>query len=157
VLKNHELSRTILNDTKKSPNYLTLGQAAKETGKSKSTIFNAIKSGALSYVEKTTAGYKLDSDEVFLLFPPNDSTMQVGERSETFGERLENDYLKRENDLLRQQIDDLRKRLDDESGERRKLTMLLTHQPTTNNTEPEPVTQEVPKSMLWEKLFGRGQ
>lgn len=146
-----------MNDTKKHTNYLTLGQAAKETGKSKSTIFNAIKSGALSYIEKTTAGYKLDPDEVFLLFPPNDSVVQADERSETFVERLENDYLKRENDLLRQQIDDLRRRLDDESGERRKLTMLLTHQPTTNNTEPERVTQEEPKSILWEKLFGRGR
>ena len=44
------------------------------------------------------------------------------------------------------EVDDLRRRLDDEAAERRKLTLLLTHQP-----EPErPV-----KSLLYEKLFGR--
>jgi len=133
-------------DSDKKTKYLTLGQAAKETGRSKSTIFKAIQTGKLSYIEKTSAGYKLDRDEVFLLFPANDSSVSIGERSRTINENTENDFLKRENDLLRQQIDDLRRRLDDEAAERRKLTLLLTHQP-----EPErPV-----KSRLYEKLFGR--
>jgi hypothetical protein len=61
---------------------------AKATGKSKSTIFNAIKIKASCYFEKITAGYKLLSDEVFLLFLPNDLIMHTGERSETFAERL---------------------------------------------------------------------
>lgn len=135
-----------MTDSDKKTKYLTLGQAAKETGRSKSTIFKAIQTGKLSYIEKTSAGYKLDRDEVFLLFPANDSSVSIGERSRTINENTENDFLKRENDLLRQQIDDLRRRLDDEAAERRKLTLLLTHQP-----EPErPV-----KSRLYEKLFGR--
>ena len=139
--------RTIVTDSDKKTKYLTLGQAAKETGKSKSTIFKAIQNGNLSYIEKTTAGYKLDRDEVFLLFPANDSSVSIGERSRTFNENTENDFLKRENDLLRQQIDDLRRRLDDEAAERRKLTLLLTHQ------APEQVTPT--RSRLYEKLFGR--
>ena len=128
--------RTIVNDSDKKTKYLTLGQASKETGKSKSTIFKAIQKGTLSYIEKTTAGYKLDREEVFLLFPANDYSVATGERSRTIVKNdtndlkeQENDFLKRENDLLRQQIDDLRRRLDDEAQERRKLTMLLTHQP----------------------------
>jgi hypothetical protein len=136
-------------DSDKKIKYMTLGQAAKETGKSKSTIFKAIQNGKLSYIEKTTAGYKLDRDEVFLLFPANDSSVSIGEHSRTINENTENDFLKRENDLLRQQIDDLRRRLDDESSERRKLTLLLTHQ-------PEPLKAEQPaRSRLYEKLFGR--
>ena len=61
-----------MTDSDKKTKYLTLGQAAKETGRSKSTIFKAIKNGTLSYIEKTSAGYKLDRDEVFLLFHAND-------------------------------------------------------------------------------------
>ena len=141
--------RTIVTDSYKKTKYLTLGQAAKETGRSKSTIFKAIQNGTLSYIEKTSAGYKLDRDEVFLLFPANDSSVSIGERSRTINENTENDFLKRENDLLRQQIDDLRRRLDDEAAERRKLTLLLTHQPEPPKAEPPA------RSLLYEKLFGR--
>jgi hypothetical protein len=133
--------------------YLTLGQAAKITGRSKATIFKAIESGRLSYLEKTTRGYKLDSKEVFLVFPPNDSDIVQGERSQTFNERtIENNFLKRENELLREQVNDLRQRLDKESEERRMTAkMLLTHQP--QQARPEPRQQET--SLLWRKLFGR--
>jgi hypothetical protein len=62
------LLRTIVTDSDKKTKYLTLGQAAKETGRSKSTIFKAIQNGTLSYMEKTSAGYKLDRDEVFYCF-----------------------------------------------------------------------------------------
>ena len=136
-----------MTDSDKKTKYLTLGQAAKETGRSKSTIFKAIQNGTLSYIEKTSAGYKLDRDEVFLLFHANDSSVSIGEHSRTINENTENDFLKRENDLLRQQIDDLRRRLDDEAAERRKLTLLLTHQ------APEQVTPT--RSRLYDKLFGR--
>jgi regulator of replication initiation timing len=135
-------------DSDKKTKYLTLGQAAKETGRSKSTIFKAIQNGTLSYIEKTSAGYKLDRDEVFLLFPANDLSVSIGEHSRTTNENTENDFLKRENDLLRQQIDDLRRRLDDEAAERRKLTLLLTHQ-------TEPKAEQPTRSRLYEKLFGR--
>jgi hypothetical protein len=144
----------------KNINYITLGQAAKETGRSKSTIFKAIKNGTLSYVEKTSSGYKLNPEEVFIVFPENDLDRSQSERSRTFAvsteHSQENDYLRRENELLRQQIEherdyiqDLRRRLDEEAAERRNLMRLLTHQP---EQKPAP---EQPKSLLWQKLFGR--
>jgi hypothetical protein len=59
-------------------------------------------------------------------------------------------------------IDDLRRRLDKseavrekDAEELRRLTMMLTHQPTElpeKKTEPDP---EQPKSLLWQRLFGR--
>jgi len=55
-------------DTVEHPTYFTLGQAAKETGKSKSTISNAIKTGRLSCMEKTKEGYKIDPSELFRVF-----------------------------------------------------------------------------------------
>jgi len=141
-----------VNDSDKKTNYLTLGQAAKETGKSKSTIFKAIQNGTLSYIEKTSAGYKLDRNEVFLLFHTNDSSVSIGARSRTFTEndendslRQENDYLKRENDLLKQNIDDLRQQIAEEVPERKQLMRLLTHQ----------LEQEKPTGSLYNKLFGK--
>lgn len=132
----------------KDINYLTLGQAAKATGRSKSTIFKAIKNGTLSFVEKTTAGYKLNPEEVFMVFPANDSDSSQGERSRTFDvatqkHSTENEYLRRENELLREQLEREREQSD---YWRLQATALLTHQP------PEP---EQPKSLLWQKLFGR--
>lgn len=48
---------------------LTLGQAAKECGKSKATISKAIKSGKLSVSAQTSAGYEIDPAELFRVFP----------------------------------------------------------------------------------------
>jgi len=49
--------------------YLTLSEAAKQTGRSKETLSRAIKEGRLSVVEKTERGFKLDPAEVFRVFP----------------------------------------------------------------------------------------
>jgi len=49
---------------------------------------------------------------------------------------------------MQETIDDLRRRLDDEAAERRKLTLLLTHQTETKAEQPT-------RSLLFEKLFGR--
>lgn len=49
----------------------TLGTAATETGKSKSTILRAIRDGRLSYREKNSAGYQIDPAELFRVFPRN--------------------------------------------------------------------------------------
>ena len=47
----------------------TAGQAAKAAGVSKTAISNALKSGRLSYVEKTTKGYVIDPSELNRVFP----------------------------------------------------------------------------------------
>lgn len=49
--------------------FLTLGQAAKATGKSKTAISNAIKSGRLSAIEKGPNGYKIDPAELNRVYP----------------------------------------------------------------------------------------
>lgn len=51
------------------PHYYTLGTAAKATGKSKSTLLDAIRKGKFSYVEKTTEGYKIDPAELHRVYP----------------------------------------------------------------------------------------
>jgi hypothetical protein len=129
--------------------YLTLGQAAKATGKSKSTIFKALESGKLSSVDKTTAGYKIDPSELFRAFPKTPEP-EKNEQSATPENAKENEYLRRENELLRQQLEREREQAD---HWRRQATALLTHQPEQKTeTPPEPTAK---KSGLLEKLFGR--
>ncbi|MEG8030092.1 hypothetical protein [Sphingomonas aerolata] len=88
---------------------LTMGQAAKETGVSKATLSKALKSGRLSYVAKSTAGYEIDPAELFRVFPPKPSATGEGERSETHREHLLlDDAHRREVQLLREQLDEVR-------------------------------------------------
>jgi hypothetical protein len=144
--------------------YFTLGQAAKETGLSKSTLFKAIKSGKLSYIEKNKSGYKIDPAELFRVFNGNTKIVSgntQSERLETPGNGQETDYLKRENELLRKQIEREREQIEDLKADRdfwrQQATHLLTHQPiSTESSKSDPIISEDPrKSPLWVKLFGR--
>ena len=54
-------------------NFLTLGQAATFTGKSKTTISKALKSGKLSYAEKTVSGqYRIEQSELLRVYPQHE-------------------------------------------------------------------------------------
>ncbi len=133
--------------------YLTLGQSAKETGRSKSTIFKALESGKLSYVEKTTAGYKIDPAELFRVFPMGGTGNATTERSGIAVNATENDYLRRENELLIEQLKREREQIEREREQadywRLQATNLLTHVPV------EPAPEQKTESLLRKKLFGR--
>ena len=103
---------------------LTLNQAAKECGRAKSTISKALKSGKLSYVEKTDAGYRIDPAELFRVFPPqkpSDHSLPVGNppKSEqktsvaTIEMAIELGQLRAETEHLRQEAATLRSERDD--------------------------------------------
>lgn len=87
---------------------LTLGQAAKEAGVSKATISKSLKSGKLSYISKSSAGYEIDPSELFRVFPPKRSETVDSERSETPQETAFSEADRREIELLRQQLDETR-------------------------------------------------
>jgi predicted site-specific integrase-resolvase len=113
--------------------YLSLGQAAKESGKSKATISKYIKNGKLSVASKEDGSYQIDPSELFRVFPIDEHKTGANEQSQTHKETPVNSALQREIELLRERltdkdgvIDDLRHRLDEESAERRKLTMILS-------------------------------
>ncbi len=59
----------------------TLGEAAKATGKSKSTISKAIKSGRMSAQKGATGIYAIDPSELHRVYPLTDSS----EQDETHG------------------------------------------------------------------------
>jgi len=138
---------------------LSLQQAADATGKEKSTISRAIKSGRMSGVKTDKGNYEIDPAELFRVFPPkaepeeNTGQKQHGAPGELASENRE---LKARVELLGEMVrkieserDDLRRRLDKEAEERRatqtKLTALLTDQ----RAKP-------PRAGFWRRLFGGG-
>jgi hypothetical protein len=127
--------------------YLTLGQAAKECGKQKSTLLNAINKGRLSASKDDKGQWKIDTAELFRVFPVQHQT----EHHETHNEHHETaqhlaELLDRERKLLLDQITDLKA---DRDHWRNQATMLLTHQ------APEAQPKRPEDSFLWRKLFGR--
>src|SRR5215217_155028 len=114
--------------------YLSLGQAAKETGMDKSTISRAIKSGKLSATRKENGGYDIDPAELFRVFTPAskkteppalapDTAMDGSSENQVLRLHWEAATLRiQEKD---EEIRDLRHRLDIEGEERRKLTLML--------------------------------
>lgn len=98
----------------------TLGTAAKATGKAKSTILRAIKTGTIS-AHKEGNNYEIDPAELHRVFPrtvaenvPSNVTQPLEEQDATLRIRLE--ILEKEREREREQmqgtIDDLRTRLD---------------------------------------------
>jgi uncharacterized protein YjbJ (UPF0337 family) len=118
----------------KNGTYFTIGQAAKETGRAKSTIKKAIDTGEMSVVEKTSRGFKIDASELFRVFTKrseNDDFEQI----ETTDKTTENSVLQAKLDASQERygdaektIEDLRDRLSNSDSERTRLTTLLTGQ-----------------------------
>ena len=136
---------------------LTLSEAAKETGLSRSAIFKAIKAGKFSAKKDDNGHFQIDPAELFRVYEPVNKEDVSSKRQETAPEAketAENMVLKAKletmDELLRQvqsERDDLRRRLDDEAAERRSLTLLLTHQ---REAEPPPApAPESPRLLPW--------
>lgn len=138
--------------------YLSLGQAAKETGKSKSVISNALHSGRLSGKKTDKGGWEIDPAELFRVFVKQNTKEREKEQNETPENPTQNLFLEQEIRHLQEQLDrerelnrDLSRRLDVENEERRKLTLLLTDQRAT-------APQKAPEGRLaraWGILTGK--
>jgi len=127
----------------------TLGQAAKASNKSKSTILKAIKNGRISARKSETGDWEIDPSELHRLYPPalvNGSPEHSGALQETPGELIElRVKLEAADQRIRdfqEQVLDLRSRLDQSEEERRRtqaqLTALLTDQRPKEETPPPP-------------------
>lgn len=96
--------------------FFTIGQAAKETGKAKSTIKKSIDSGELSVSEKTSRGFKINAAELFRVFPKKTeerSENEPKEQTETPEYRIENSILKAKLELAEQRYDDAHRTIED--------------------------------------------
>ena len=113
----------------------TLGEAARASGKSKSTIAKAIKAGRLSAVRGIEGNYRIDPAELHRVYPSTGAANGAGARFGTGeldpgapGELAKWRALAEEREEV---IRNLWQRLDAAEAERRevqhKLTALLTH------------------------------
>jgi hypothetical protein len=127
----------------------TLVQAARETGRDRSTLFRAIKKGKLSGEKQEDGSYLIDSSELFRVYPEKqlDSAKTQGAQAE-----LHQSAQGALVDALREQIELLRDQLDRERQQadhwRQQATMLLTDQREKPDSKPG-------ESLLLKKLFGR--
>lgn len=124
--------------------YLSLGEAAKAAGVAKGTISKALKSGKLSYVEKTSAGYQIDPSELFRVFPRKPAESPFGERLETPMETAEVAVLRVRLEAAEQRANDLAKQLDHAHEEKLRLMTLLPG--------PSPIPPHVG---FWSRILGR--
>ena len=133
---------------------LTLNQAAKEAGKSKQTILDAIRNGRLSAPKDEQGRYQIDPAELFRVYPVTGQQTSQRPDAETGTDHPRPDtgtaFFERIIAGLESERDDLRRRLDAETDAReksaddvRRLTLILTHQPSTD-TQPVPATETAP-------------
>ncbi len=132
---------------------LTLGQASIATGKTKTTIANAIKSGRMSATKDGLGQYKIDPAELFRVYPAKGQALDHNRPIETPDYKRENALLREQLDREKESVNDLRQRLDRAEQERRQLMQMLTHQPEQAKVRPEVGSLE--ESNLYQKLFGR--
>lgn len=132
---------------------LTLNQAAREAGRSKATLLEAIRGGRLSAPKDELGRYQIDPAELFRVYPPTGrrpdaetATDPMPPTTETALLRQKVEFLERIIQGIESERNDLRRRLDAESEARensaaeiRRLTLMLTHQP-----KPEPEAQPAP-------------
>lgn len=99
----------------------TLGTAAKATGKAKSTILRAIKSGSISAFRTESGPYQIDPSELHRVFPPtvaqptlSNDTQPREDQATNLRFQMETLITERERERGQMQatIDDLRERLD---------------------------------------------
>lgn len=117
----HRTAQKRLGETMRNPSKYTLGTASIATGKAKSTILRAIKSGNISAAKKQNGSYEIDPAELHRVFPATSAehaseTQQntTEDTNQTLKARLsilETERL-RERQQLQDTIDDLRERLD---------------------------------------------
>ena len=137
----------------------SLSQAAKETGKGKSSIHRAIKSGRLSAQRHEDGTYSINAAELFRAFPPAPPEPALEQSQEPYQEppvtpsaaeevlRVRVEMLTIQLEREQETVADLRARLDAEAAERRRLTALLTHQ--EQKSEPLPASAPPPRRWFW--------
>lgn len=106
-----------------TPVRYTLGQAAKETAKSKTTIQRAISKGILS-AEKTKKGsYQIDPSELYRVFPKaHTETVAKPSKMDSSRPHDETPILRTKIDFLEQQLNDLRE--DRDAWKRQAMALL---------------------------------
>jgi hypothetical protein len=127
---------------------ITLGEASRQTGKSKAAITKAIKTGRLSAAKGDTGDWQIDPAELFRVYTPasEPENRLTAEVNPDFV--VETAVLRRELELLRERLDDKNSVIADIKQDRdfwrQQATALLTDQ-----------TQRPPERKGWRGFLHR--
>lgn len=124
-----------------------MSEGARLVGRSKGTLSKALTSGRMSYVEKSDAGYLIDTSELFRVFPPKPSEPGHEARSETPPQPPVDEGLRVEVQLLREQLADVR--ADRDAWRDQAQRLLLEAPAVVAAPAPQPVEPESPPRRWW--------
>ena len=119
----------------------TLGQAAKATGKSKSTISKALKNGTISAEKGVNGAFKIDPSELHRVFPANSIKERQQVTENTTKEHLETAVKLAQ---LEVRLEAAEKRADDLEQDR----------DSWRNQASSLLADQRPKG-IWQRVFGR--
>ena len=141
---------------------LTLNQAAREAGKSKATILDAIRNGRLTAPKDEQGRYQIDPAELFRVWPQTIQPPDTETETDPAPTMLETALLRQQVAFLERILqgsederNDLRRRLDAESAAResaaaeiRRLTQMITQQsePKAEIPPAKPEIERQPES-----------
>jgi hypothetical protein len=138
---------------------LTLGQAAKETGVSKSTLSKAVKSGRISADRQADGSLSIDVSEFFRVYQkqpfPETQSRTDGHPRETGN----NNGLSAELQMLRERLSEKDSTIADLRGERDRLLAVVEEQARsvrllTDQRRAQAAPSSAPPKGLWRRLFG---
>lgn len=134
--------------------YFTLGEAAKETGVQKSTLSKALKSGKLSYIEKTSAGYKIEASELYRVYPkkPQDTVATTVEIERLDIPENNPDFIRLEVEVnqLRERLEETQQQRDEWMNQAKQLAL-----PSPQNQNDDAGQGGNYELGWWDKLLGR--
>ena len=125
---------------------LTVGQAAKQVGKAKTTISRAIKAGKLSAERRDDGSYAIEPSELLRVFPAKNKTVtDTLDAQPSATAQIE--ALEREKELLKQLVQEQRNRIDGLEADKERVWALL------EDMRGKPTESDKPRG-LFSRLFG---
>lgn len=127
----------------------TLNEAAKATGKSKTTIHRALKSGKISAVKRDNGAYAIEPAELHRVFPP----VPV-ERNEERSSRNDAEHLRNDQGTLRIQLETIEKERERERQQLQETISDLREDRDRWRQQATALLEDKRPRGFWKKLFG---
>lgn len=127
----------------------TLNEAAKATGKSKTTIHRALKSGKVSAVKRDNGAYAIEPAELHRVFPP-----APAERNEERSNRNDAEHLRNDQGTLRIQLETIEKERERERQQLQETITDLREDRDRWRQQATALLEDKRPRGFWRKLFG---
>lgn len=127
----------------------TLNEAAKATGKSKTTIHRALKSGKVSAVKRDNGAYAIEPAELHRVFPP-----VPAERNAERSNRNDMEHLHNDQGTLRIQLETIEKERERERQQLQETISDLREDRDRWRQQATALLEDKRPRGFWKRLFG---